>query len=594
MTSTPPILRRRAVAWAASLMAVSLIGASCTGPLERTAEEELREQLLSTSRSYIHAVQGGPQIELSREPSDVEAQLTDQRRAELDSLSGPASYVQEPLELGNDLMGEAETRSITLSLQQAVRIAVENNLQVQEARLRPAISQARLTQAEAVFDAVYFAELNLNKLDTPQPALVAGIGRLGPPSLTDDRSLNTGIRKPLTTGGQVTVSTGFSRNSSTPTVFAEDPHYEANALVSLSQPLLRNFGSDVNRAQILLSQNARRSSIEELRDNLLTTVNDVEQAYWDLVFTRQQLLVELRLLKRAIETRRPLLERREFDVSPVQLTQANATVEERRARVIRVRQQVRLQSDRLKQLLNSPELPLSGEIMIQPADMPTDLPVQFNLLDAVTTALQRRPEPQQALLAINDASIRQRVADNQRLPLLNLAATARFNGVGSNIGESYETVGEGDFIDYILSAQFEAPIGNRAAQALYREQQIAREASVIAYQAAAQQAVLDVKQSLRSLIGTYELIGATRATRRAAADNLRALEEQEKAGQALTPEFLDLKFRRQDSLAEAETAEARALTDYNTAIAAMYRAMGVLLERCGIELADPEAPATTN
>lgn len=594
MTSTPPILRRRTVAWAASLTAVALIGASCTGPLERSAEEELREQLLSTSRSYIQAVQGGPQIELSREPSDVEAQLTDQRRAELDSLSGPASYVQEPLELGNDLMGEAETRSITLSLQQAVRIAVENNLKVQEARLRPAISQARLTQAQAVFDAVYFAELNLHKLDTPQPALVAGIGRLGPPSLTDDRSLNTGIRKPLTTGGQVTVSTGFSRNSSTPTVFAEDPHYEANALVSLSQPLLRNFGSDVNRAQILLSQNARRSSLEELRDNLLTTVNDVEKAYWDLVFTRQQLLVALRQLERAIETRRPLLERREFDVSPVQLTQANATVEERRAEVIRLRQQVRTQSDQLKQLLHSPELPLSDEVMIQPADLPTDLPVQFNLLDAVTTALQRRPELQQALLTIHDASIRQRVADNQRLPLLNLAATTRFNGVGSNIGESYDTVGEGDFIDYILSAQFEAPIGNRAAQALYREQQIARETSVIQYQAAAERAVLEVKQALRSLISTYELIGATRAARRAAADNLRALEEQEKAGQALTPEFLDLKFRRQDSLAEAETAEARALTDYNTAIAAMYRATGTLLERCGIELADPESPAIAN
>jgi outer membrane protein TolC len=98
-----------------------------------------------------------------------------------------------------------------------------------------------------------------------------------------------------------------------------------------------------------------------------------------------------------------------------------------------------------------------------------------------------------------------------------------------------------------------------------------------------------VKSSLRDVLTSYELIGATRASRRAAADSLRAIEEQEAAGVALTPEFLlDLKLSTQQRLADAEIQEVQALTGYNTAISQLYQAMGTLLDRNQIEfIAEP-------
>ncbi len=571
-----------------------LVSVGCHGPLERTEEQALREQLLASHRAYAQAIGEAPAIELHRQPSEVEQELTQDRRFELDQMSGPRSYRDETPDLGNDLLGLDGSGTVAMSLQEAVHLAIKNNLDVRQASMTPAINEARLTQAQAQFDAVFFTAFDFQKTDSPQPPTNLGFSQFGTVQ-SDTRRLTTGIRKPLTTGGQISAQTEIARTRREPSFFQTTTFYEANVSVTLNQPLLRNFGTDVNRAQIQLSENARRESVADLQRQLLVTAADVEQAYWDLVFARQQLLIRTRLLERTRDDRDQLKLRGGFDVNPVRLTEANSFVEIRRSDVIRARQQVRLASDQLKRLVNTPQIGLSSEELILPVEIPLERPVQFSLLDAVTTALQHRPEVRQALLQIQDATIRQRVADNQRLPQLDLAATIRVNGVtrteDQEIDAAYNFMGLGDFIDYLLNLQFEVPIGNRGPEAFYREQQLARRAAVINYQNLAQQVVLDVKSSLRNLLTSYDLIGAARAARRAAADNLRAIEEQEKAGVALTPEFLlDLKLGTQQRLADSEIDEVQALTDYNVAIARFYQSMGTLLERNRIVFDDPTSP----
>ena len=288
-----------------------------------------------------------------------------------------------------------------MSLQRAVHLAVKNNLDVRFAQLQPAISRTQITQAEAAFDAIIFDNYNHQDLDTPQPPTIGGLETFG--SVQDDtRQFQTGIRKPLTTGGQFQVSTQFGRNFRDPSFFDVDTFYEANVEATLTQPLARGFGQDVVTSQISLARNARRESVEDLRGQLLTTVFQVEQTYWDLVFSRQLLLIRQRLLDRTVADRDQLKERENYDVSPVRLTEANSFVELRRADVIRSRQQVRSSSDLLKRLMNSPELPVTGEVLLVPLDRPADLPMSYSFVDAVTTALRERPELRRALLEIND------------------------------------------------------------------------------------------------------------------------------------------------------------------------------------------------
>ena len=512
--------------------------AACQGPMERTAEQALRESMIASHRAHLAAVTGSQSVELSREPSDVETELSDDRRNELDEMSGMEAYQKIKPDPGIDLMGNDTVKSVRLSLQEAVALAVKNNLDLQVARMTPAISEARIVQAKAVFDATFFTNVNYTKLDTPQPGgFVPG---LSGNTKREDVELSTGIRKPLISGGQITLQTDLNRNEAVPSVFGVPKFYDSDVMVNLQQPLLRNFGSDLNRSNIVLAQNDKLAEAQQLRRRLLDVVARVEAAYWDLVFAHQQLLVRVRLLERSTEDRDRLIERRGYDASPVEITEANSFVELHRADVIRAREAVRVASDQLKRLVNAPELPLANETLILTVDRPADEPISFSLLDLVTTALRSRPEMKIALLDIKDASVRQRVADNARLPLLNLAASVAMNGVAIGNGqESYGELGEGDFIDYLLGAQFEMPIGNRSAEGLYRQRQLERRSTALTYQRQAQDVVLEVKNALRRVQTSYELIGATRAARRAAADNLRAIEVQEASGVALTPSVFD-------------------------------------------------------
>lgn len=562
--------------------ALALLATSCISPLERTLEQTLRDQVKASQRMYRDAAADSPMVHVTRQPTEVELQLTDERRAELDRIGGPAAYDDKQFDLGSNLMGSTTIRAVKISLREAVQMAARNNMDVQIARIQPAIREAEITQAEAAFDAIYFADLDFQKLDTPLPPTSLGLGNFGTVQ-QDERFLVTGIRKPLTTGGQVTLSTLMERSNRNPSFFVVNTYYNANILMSLTQPLLRGFGEDVNRAQIQLRRNAKESDLEALRTELLSSLTATEAAYWNLVLARYSLLFQQRLLDRTIIERDKIQKRQIIDATPVEYTQANSVVQSVRANVIRAVNQVRRRSDELKRQINSPDFNVADETLLDPVEIPTDLPIKYNLLDAITTALRHRPEIQRALLNINDASIRQRVADNTRLPQLDVSATMQYSGFGTNVGTAQNFATDGDFIDYLLSVQFEMPLGNRAAQALFRQRQLERRQSVHIYQNIADQVVLAVKISLRNVIDAFKLIDAERGSRLAAADNLRALDVRERTGEAQTPDFIDRRLRSLQALTQAETREIQSLTNYQIAITQLYQSMGTLLKRNGIE-----------
>ena len=572
---------------------LALIGtlSGCQDPLSMDDTSRVRRDLIRSIRMQTEDVvkdAGMVEMEAYRskvydEPKfDVE---------ELDRMSGPGAYEATQIELGKGLDGVAAP-TVRMGLQRAVALAVAHNLDVKLAQIIPAISEAQVVEAEAAFDAVFFNDFSFTKTDRPQPVTVVGGIPVGTAMRKEQAvTLTTGIRKQLDTGGQFSVATGFDYvNNKTPAVMlAPDPAFTTNVSLSISQPLLRNFGSRVNRAQIALNRNSSRKDWEALHAQLLNTVALIEQAYWELVFAHHQLAVQQRLLKHTEEAYRKVDARKKIDAGPIEVSQALNALESRMADVVRARQTVHDTSDQLKRMLNSPDLPLAGQTVIVPTDKPVELPVRYSQLDAVLTALRYRPEVRLALLNIDDASIRQAVADNQRLPLLTLGAQIQYFGLATDLDESYEQIGEADFIEYLLTTQFELPIGNRAAEAAYSRARLSRHGNVVAYQSAVQDVVLSVKLSLRALAESYTLIPHERAARHSAAQNLTAILAREELDEALTPEFLlDLKLSTQQRLADAELREGRAMVDYNIALVAVHQSTGTLLEQNNIELTWPE------
>ena len=574
-------------------LALVVSAGGCTSRSGYESTERLRESVIMSAQRELGPAQTLPEPRPLDEPEIVDLGFDEERLKELRRMAGPTAYDDDPLpDLGRGLLPE-DTATIAVSLQQAVVASVENNLRVQASRLGPAISGAEVLAAQAAFDWTFFTNFEWNSVDQPSRVPVVNGVPLGVGATTRQSvAYESGVRKPLISGGTLELSVGqtYTDDTSPGSNLFPDPANSVFVDVELTQPLLRGFGSDVALSTIRLSRNTERRSIQRLRQDLIDTITAVEIAYWDLDAAYRELRVRLRLLRRGLETRDILDARRDFDVRPAEFSDAVATVESRRATVIRAQNSVRLASDTLKALINDPRLTVGSETLIVPVESPATQAITFSLLDSLVAALANRPDVAQAVLGIDDASIRAVVAENARLPRLDLAFTTRFQGLDQGAPGAFDRLTETDFVDLAVGLQFEQPIGNRAAEANFRASQLRRTQEVINYRAVVQESVRQVKAALRDIQTNYRLIQQTEVARLASTENIRTLAVLEETTQALTPDFLDLKFSRQNALAQSEIDEIRARRDYNVALAQYYAAMGTTLRRNAVDLVVPDYP----
>jgi outer membrane protein TolC len=232
--------------------------------------------------------------------------------------------------------------------------------------------------------------------------------------------------------------------------------------------------------------------------------------------------------------------------------------------------------------MNDRELVVGSEVLLLPADDAADQPITYSLYQAVMAGITDRPEIAQAILSIDDSSIRQQVAMNARLPQLDARLQTKFSSLGTNLGDQTNDVFSGKFVDYLVGLVFERPIGNRKAEADMRRAKLQRMQSVIAYRNTVQQITREVKESLDKTTLNYRLISQTRTGRLASAESLRTFLVEKELTKGYTVDRLNTEFTRQESLAQAERAENAALSEYNQAIADLYLAMGRTLERANI------------
>lgn len=585
--------RLAAAAGVAAGLCWGVLGAGCASPLHESPDLSLRRSIAQAAgRELVEAQRNPDVIALRREPRIETLHIDERVLPELEAMSGPSSYAGVRPPLGDPLL-PGEQRIANITLERAVRAAVEHNLDVQFARLAPAISEARLVAAQAAFDWVFFASSQWESSDdlAPNPS---AFGANPDPTFNERQAVATaaGFRRRLSTGGQFAVQHSFTYTDFGSGSVFPDPAYQPNITLRLDQPLLRNFGSDAALAQVRLARNAERDDIQELKSELIQTVTDVEEAYWSLARAQSDLKILNRLLESGTEVRDRLYNRMltAQDVRPVQFSDAVARVEDRRGQVMRAQNALRQTSTRVKQLINDPQFPVGSEVMILASDDAIDAPIQFSLADAFMLAMSNRPEVYRSLISIDDTSIRLRLADNARLPLLDLRAETRFSGLGDDTADGYQSLFEENFVSFLIGLNFEAPVGNREAEARFRERRLEQMQSVIAYRNTVQNVALEVKRALYDLVTNYTLIEQTRAARVAAAESLRTLLVEEELLVGLTAEFLDLKLRRQEALAAAEQGEVEALIQYNISLARLYAAMGTTLQRNQIEFNVPDNP----
>lgn len=580
--------------WAGvGVLAMTLTG--CQTPLgEDDGAEQLRAAIdAAIARQAAAPIPGGSVLELrtvARAPSTILAAL-ENRIPELDALGPQGVNGGIGLELGADISGGSDPE-VQLSLQSAIAASVKNNLSVQGARIEQAVAETDVVRAEAAFDAVLMASTGYQSNDIPPPPInIPGGFNNAFTQENNQTTLSTGIQKRLISGGSVSAAVNMDYTQQATSSIYDPANYWTNSVnFNLEQPLLRGFGSDVNEAQIRLARNRDRAGVVNLRKTLLDIVEQTEIQYWTVLAARQQVVAAAWLLQVGSDVRDVLQKRLNFDATVADYALAVAIVEQRKSNLIRAWLRSRDESDRLKLLMNDPGASVGSDALLVPIDHLVQEAIRYNLRQAVVTAVEQNPSIAIALLRIDDAAIEMVVANNGRLPALGLQTGVTLTGqdtAGSAQGSfsgGFTDIADASFVSWLAQLAFSQPIGNRAAEAEYRRARLTRSAAVIGYQSAIENAVFEVKSSLRGVTTSYELIEQTRASRLAAAESLRALRVLEETLAALTPEFLQTKFQAQDRLASAYLAEVDSMVNYNTAMARLYNAMGTGLTMNRIDL----------
>jgi outer membrane protein TolC len=469
-----------------------------------------------------------------------------------------------------------------LDLRTAIQRAVVSNLDVKVAGYAPGIEETRVVEAEARFDPTWFSNVSFERRNSLTPA---GLFGSGPGGLSVDEqdlgTAQTGIRQLLQSGGEVRLQYQTQTiDFKGPANRDFNPTWLNEASLQITQPLLRDFGNEINRARILINRNTQQISVLDFRLRLEETIFDIERTYWQLHQATVDARILQRLVERTFETTIITAGRGANDADRTQISQANAELETRRVELSRALSRVGVLSDQLKRLINDPALPVGGPELIVPTTEPADQPIVYTWKEQIDAALLNRAEVGQQLKRVDSALIALGVARNNLLPRVDLIAEGTLQGASD---EFYSAVGEQvDLNDeWYYSArvglQVEVPLGNRAARAVMRRAQLQHWQAIASYQSLAQQVTSEVTQSIRQVEESYTAFVLARRARFAAEESLKSLEFRRENGEPLTPGFVDLLLRSQERLASLARSETSSVADYNAALAQLERTKGTLL-----------------
>jgi outer membrane protein TolC len=360
----------------------------------------------------------------------------------------------------------------------------------------------------------------------------------------------------------------------------------------VNQPLLRNFGYDVNHAQIVINRINQKVDLLEFRKAVEQNAADIEKAYWQLVQAERDIKIEQELVAQTEATYNILESRltQRIDVSPLQVAQAQTQLELRRSQLISFKSQARDLSDQLKALMSDPEFPVTSNVIILPADNPVEDRIEFDLMDEIDTAMENRFELGEQQLKVDAATVTVGVAKNNLLPELDFIGSAGPDGAAGNLGQAVKTNADFNHWEFTAGFKLQIPLGNRAARAIWRRSLLQRMQAIEQYRSFVEQVAVDVKINARAVDTTWDIIRSSRRSRFAAEDALTRINTRERSGEPLTPEFVQTKLQLQDALAESLQNEAEAIANYNIALAQLEKSKGTLLRYNNVVL--QEEPLT--
>lgn len=492
----------------------------------------------------------------------------------------------------------AQQSAKELTLETCILHAVKNNLGVAVEVLNPELRDISISQAREKFLPSLRFSFQTRETNTASYSWIEAAEKMS----TSYDYYEAQISQVIPTGGSFSVSLDTYKNDSNRKYQTYNPVFGSTLGFSLTQPLLKDFGFRVARKDILLAYNNREISEKDLKKALLDTIYNVEEAYWSLVSSVENLEVNKQSLKLA----RDLLVKNQKEVeigtlAPKEILSSQAEVARREADILQAEALVKNSSARLKMIINLPEGERITEII--PVDKPAFEKREVNQEEAFRTALENRPDLQTLRIGLKNKEIELGYAKNQLLPSLDLRAEYWSPGIsGTEIlysggnpltGDKEGTIPRGvsgalkdafnfKYSNWSISLTLDIPLNTVFSRAAYANAKVSMKQAALKLKKQEQQALLEIENAVRAVETDYKRVHAYTVARELAEKKLEAEESKLKAG--LSSNYFVLTYQRDLTL--ARTAELRAIIDYNLSLSQLDKALGITLKNRNIRISD--------
>jgi outer membrane protein len=474
-----------------------------------------------------------------------------------------------------------------MSLEDCLQEALQHNLDVQIERTVPQLSLYNLRSSYGGYDPTLTisGQHDYNK----QGAYIED-SQVILPTTSDENNFNAGLSGSLPWGMIYNVGGGHNGpgsigetwgQKSLGTNTANFDSSSGSIGVYLKQPLLKNFWIDDTRLNIHLAKNQLKSDEQGLRLQIITSVTAVENAYYELIYARENVLVQQEALNLAQTQLDQDRQRVQIGtLAQLDVQQDEAQVATSRANLIAAQFALATAQNTLKNLLTDNYTQWHGTD-IQPTGTLTNAPLQlFDLQDSWSKGMAQRPDLLQVRLAVEKQGVQLKFNRNQLYPELDLFGSYGYNGAGREYSDVFSQFSDRNRPFYSYGGQLSMPLSSQKSRNEYKAAKVSLQQVLLKLKQFEQNVMVDIDNAVKNAQSAYQSVDATRQARIYAEAALDAEQKKYTVGKSTTFTVLQL----QNSLTSARSQEIRALANYYEALTSLAQAEGGTLERSHINL----------
>ena len=515
-----------------------------------------------------------PKSLMSTELSKSTAKITNAKvlDASLDKNDSDSSIVKMELFTPIDSL-KKHPGSIVLSLNDAIIRALSNNVSIKVESFNSKVKKETIMERLSEFDATLGLELSTGRKTQQLASAFSSPNRME----NDNDNWDLSLSQKLVTGANYQFDFTNNRNKTNSATAGLNPSYSSEFQLSLTQPLLKNFGIDLNKRNIHIAKNEVDISDHEFKTKVIETVSEVENTYWDFVFTLGDLEVKQKSLERAKDfQRRVKAQVLVGTMAPIETLQAESEVASREEFLLTAQDAIDDNQDKLKNILNIDFSSPQGISPIYPSTQPNVLIEDFDFNEIMKMALSNRPDYLAKKKDLENKDILVKYQENQIYPSVDLVGSLGINGLsgeaititsgtfqgtsayGGGYGNSLTDTLSTNYYDWEFGVKFSYPLGNRSAKSKLSASRLEKAQLILGIKYLEKKIILEVRESARQLTTDSKRIKAATIAKKLAEEKLKA--EGKKFEVGLSTSFNVLKF--QEDLAEAQSNEIKTIIDY--------------------------------